>query len=246
MKPENDTGKEKMHRSEVHCGPIEKGLIYSSLFMLILVLYLRSDIGFGGGYDDAGVIFGICCYIVMLALGVALFILRLGEGYALEEDCIYYKYRYIVRKTPYKDIKCIIIAYSSYEERITLTPCVVMIGGEQEKILRYCMNENRYKRHVLSMDEIRGELMEDMGWYDEKNFWKMFKKGSCAVKDYGFDWNSGEMDKVLRGFPGDYYVAASVIDRYRKKYDEIVREYGIEERRIHIIDDSVFGVFKWR
>lgn len=53
------------------------------------------------------------------------------------------------------------------------------------------------------------------------------------------------MHKVLKGFPGDYYVAASVIDQWRKKYDETVKEYGIDENRIHIMDDSTYGIFRW-
>lgn len=223
---------------ETYGSPIESGLFYSGLLFLALAFSLKNIV-----IDNTGPLsFGISA-VIMLGLAAMLHILELGGGYALEENGIYFKYRFVVRKLLYKDIKCIIIANSSVGERIKNTPCVVMIGGETEKILNYCMNSKRL--HVLSMEEIREELAEEIGYYGLKNFWKMFGKGSCAVYDYGFEWNKGEMHKVLNGFSGDYYVAASVIDCRRKKYDEIVKEYGFDKTRIHIIDDSTCGIYKW-
>lgn len=57
-------------------------------------------------------------------------------------------------------------------------------------------------------------------------------------------WNKREIYKVLNGFSGDYYVAASIIECYRKKFDEIVKEYDIDKKRIHIIDDLTYRKFK--
>ena len=40
-------------------------------------------------------------------------------------------------------------------------------------------------------------------------------------------------------------IAASVIESYRDKFDNIVKEYGISDNQIHVIDDSTDGVFLW-
>ena len=40
-------------------------------------------------------------------------------------------------------------------------------------------------------------------------------------------------------------IAASVIESYRDKFDNIVKEYGISDNQIHVIDDSTDGEFLW-
>lgn len=35
------------------------------------------------------------------------------------------------------------------------------------------------------------------------------------------------MYKIFKGFRGDYHIAASVIESYRDKFDNIVKEYGM-------------------
>lgn len=167
---------------------------------------------------------------------------NLMEGYFLEEDCICYRYRFIPQKLLYKDIKCIIITHISSGLRTRPTPCVIMVGGEQEKVLQYCMEE---KSGVLISRAVERILGADIGCYSVDNFWEMFKRGSSVVRDYSFVWNKREMHKVLEGFQGDYYVSASVIDYYDEEYGEILEKYDIDKKRIHIIDDSVDGKFRW-
>lgn len=43
------------------------------------------------------------------------------------------------------------------------------------------------------------------------------QKGAFTIYNYGFVWNQREMHKVLEGSLGDYYVASSVVDCWRKK-----------------------------
>lgn len=235
MKAKNDESSKKVFYHETFGSHIGSGLFYSGILAGILAFIVRGDmilltIGGGGA-------------AIMLGVGAILLLIKKGEGYALEEDCIYYKYGLITRKLLFQDIKCIIIANSSEGGRIKNTPYVVMMGGDPEKILHYCMNSERF--HVLSIDEIRGQLGGEIGYYGPENFWRVFRKGAFTTCDYGFEWNQKEMHKVLEGFSGDYYVASSVVDCWRKKYDEIVKGYGIEENRIHIMDDSTYGIFRW-
>lgn len=59
-------------------------------------------------------------------------------------------------------------------------------------------------------------------------------------------WNKREMHKVLEGFGGDYYIAASVISNYGEELNTICKQYGIDRQRIHIIDDTINGEFIWQ
>lgn len=234
----NEKNNGRVFYRETYSSLIGSILFQSGVIVLILFLILKNI-----AVDNTPMI-GLVAGAIMLGVGTIVYIIKMREGYALEEDGIYYKYMLSTRKLLYKDIKCIIIANSCAGGRIKNTPCVIMMGGESEKILHFCMNSERF--HVLSMDEIREQLGEEIGCYRPENFWRIFRKGAFTISDYGFEWNKGEMHKVLKGFSGDYYVAASIIDCWRKKYDEIVKEYGIDEKRIHIMDDSTYGIFRWR
>lgn len=85
----------------------------------------------------------------------------------------------------------------------------------------------------------------EIGCYHPGNIWTIFNKGSSAISDYGFIWNKREIYKIFKGFRGDYHIAASVIESYRDKFDNIVKEYGISDNQIHVIDDSTDGEFLW-
>lgn len=51
--------------------------------------------------------------------------------------------------------------------------------------------------------------------------------------------------KILKGFLGDYYIAASVYENFRGEFDDIVKNYDISRERIYIINDSTNGKFIW-
>ena len=53
------------------------------------------------------------------------------------------------------------------------------------------------------------------------------------------------MYKIFKGFGGNYYIARSIIENYRDEFDNIAKEYGISDKRIHVIDDSTNGEFLW-
>ena len=238
-KLKNNKSNGKLYYHETDSGPMVRSLIYSALFFFILAIIFKNIF-----IDPMAPILAGRNAIIMLALAPIVYFLKQGEGYAIEENCIYYnKYRFIKRKLLFKDIKCIIVVNASDEGRIRNTPYIIMMGGDPEKILHYCMNSERF--HVLSKDEVKEKLGGEIGYYSVENFWKLFKKGAFSICDYGFEWNKKEMHKVFEGFPGDYYVASSVIDCYRKTYDEIVKVYGIDKKRIHIINDSTYGIYRW-
>jgi hypothetical protein len=72
------------------------------------------------------------------------------EGYIIQDDGFFFKYRFIKNKLLYKDIKCIIISNTQVNYRITKTPYITVIGGEKDEILQYCIDSP--KRHVLTSD----------------------------------------------------------------------------------------------
>ena len=74
---------------------------------------------------------------------------------------------------------------------------------------------------------------------------RLFKKGSSTLENYGFAWREEEMDQILEKYPGDYYIAASVLEYFGEKFDGLVKKYKFRRGRIHVIDDSTNGEFIW-
>lgn len=218
---------------------VERVLIICGIILFICSLLFY----FAFGYKNlAGLFFAFC--LASWFIPAELFLLKLYQGYAIQDDGIFFKYRFLRNKLLYNDINCIIISNSMINYAIGKIPHVTVIGGEQDEILQYCMNSK--KRHVLSSDDIRYTLGAEIGCYHPENIWEIFKKGSYKIYNYGFVWNKREMNKIFKGFPGDYYIAASVLENFRNEFDDIVKEYNISDNRIHIIDDSTDGKFTWR
>ncbi len=128
-------------------------------------------------------------------------------------------------KLLYKDIKNIIISNAQWNYRIVKTPYVTVIGGEQDEILQYGIDNP--KRHVLTSNDIRYKLGAEIGCYHPGNIQEMFKKGSSIIYNYGFVWNKREMYKIFKSFSGDYYIAPSVHENFRDEFDDIVKKYDI-------------------
>ncbi len=149
----------------------------------------------------------------------------------------------VIEKILNNDIKCIIISNGNGNYRIVKTPYVIVIGGEQDEILRYCTDSP--KRHVLTGNDIRYYLSEKIGFYYPDNMWKIFKKGSSVINNYLFVWNEREMHKIFKGYLGDYYIAASVLENYDDEFADIVKKYNISSEQIKVIDDSIKGKFIW-
>lgn len=207
----------------------------------------------GGLFALSAIIFGLlrkeaetalCCglalsFWIFPAVG---FLGKLSGGYIIEKDGIYYKYWFRSNKLYYQDINCIIISNNAYDNRrIMKEACVTIIGGEQNDILQYCTQNN--KSHVLTRRDIEYKLGASIGFHHSGNIWELFKKGSTAIHNYDFGWNKKEMYKLLEGYQGNYYIAASVISNFKKEFDDIVERYGIADERIHILDDSTNGKF---
>ncbi|MDE6713991.1 MAG: hypothetical protein K2K20_09665 [Lachnospiraceae bacterium] len=165
-------------------------------------------------------------------------------GYLLKKDRIVFHCKYKKNELLYEDIQCIIISNTQIRLQTTKTPWITMIGEQSDEILQYLMNENR--KYVLRDVDIKSKLGEKIGWFHYEYIWKIFKKGSSAIYNYGFGWNKQEIHKVLDGFRGDYYIAASVISNYRDEVNAICKQYDIDSQRIHIIDDSINGEFIWQ
>lgn len=217
---------------------IEKVLLISGCMLFVcylLICFVTDD------RNLAHVFLGFCFgawYVPVLSL-----IFKLCEGYSVQETGICFRYRFMKHKLLYKDIKCIIISNYNLHSKIIKIPYITVIGGEQDEILRYCINSK--KRHVLSSIDIRYKLGAEIGCYYPGNIWKILKKGSSVISNYGFVWNKREMYKIFKGFGGNYYIARSIIENYRDEFDNIAKEYGISDKRIHVIDDSTNGEFLW-
>ena len=229
----------KIYNSKFESYQLEKVLIICGTvsFICTLLLYYVFD-----SRDFASILGAFC--LSFWYVSVLSFLFKLCDGYMIQDDSIVFRYRFMKRKLLYKDIKCIIISNVQVNYRITKTPHITVIGGEQDKILQFCLNAP--KRHVLTGDDIRYILGEEIGCYHPGNFWKMFKKGSSVIYNCGFWWNKREMHKIFSGFPGNYYIAASVLENYHDEFDDIVKKYGISSERICIMDDSTNGKFIWR
>ena len=199
---------------------IEKGFFIGGCISFILYLmfyYVIDDKDLAYVFQALALAGG---YVFVLT-----FFVKLCQGYSIQEDGICFRYRFIKHKLLYEDIKCIIIVNSSTN------------GGKIVKI--------PYRRYVLSSNNIRVKLGAEIGCYHPGNIWTIFNKESSAISDYGFIWNKREIYKIFKGFRGDYHIAASVIESYRDKFDNIVKEYGISDNQIHVIDDSTDGEFLW-
>ncbi len=227
----------KLYNSRFESYQAERVLIVCGVVTLIcaLLLYYVFD------SEDLADILGAFSLAFWYA-SVLFFLSKLADGYMIQDDAIVFRYRFMKRKLLYKDIKCIIIS-NVLLKGITKTPHITVIGGEQDKILQYCLNAP--KRHVLTDIDIKYRLGEEIGYYYPDNFWKKFKKGSSVIYNCGFWWNKREMHKIFSGFPGIYYVAASVLENYHDEFDDIVKKYGISSERICIMDDSTNGEFIW-
>ncbi|MCM1083781.1 MAG: hypothetical protein NC393_10790 [Clostridium sp.] len=209
------------------------GIVFFICFLLFNFIFDSRDL--------ACVFFGLCLSSWFIPVTLSFFKLR--EGYIILEDGISFQYRFMKNKLLYQDIKCIIISNAQGNYTITKTPYVTVIGGEKDEILQYCIKSP--KRHVLTSNNIRYKLGAEIGCYHPKNIREVFKKGSSTIYNYGFVWNKRAMDKLLKGFEGDYYIAASVLGNFRDEFNNIVKTYNLSNERIFVIDDSTNGKFIW-
>lgn len=217
---------------------IEKILIICGIVLFICTLLFNCVFE---SRDLADVFWGLC--LSSWFTPVILFFFKLREGYIILDDGIFFKYRFRKNKLQYKDIKCIIISNGQGNYTIVKTPYITVIGGEQDKILQYCIDSP--KRHVLTSSDIRYKLGAEIGCYHPGNIREIFKKGSSIIYNYGFVWNKREMYKIFKGFLGDYYIAASVYENFRDEFDNILKKYDIGSERVHVIDDSTNGNYIW-
>lgn len=217
---------------------IEKILILCGIVLFICSLLFNFVFG---SRDLACVFWGLC--LSSWFIPVTLFFFKLMEGYIIQDDGIFFKYRFMKNKLLYEDIKVIIISNAQGNYRITKTPYITVIGGEKNEILQYCVDSP--KRHVLTSNDIRYKLGAAIGCFHPGNIQEIFKKGSFIIYNYGFVWNQREMYKIFKGFLGDYYIAESVLENFRNEFDDIVKKYDIGSERIHVINDSINGKFIW-
>ncbi len=183
---------------------------------------------------------------------IILIVYEWWKGYIIEDDGIYFKHRFLKHKILYKNIRCIIISngcvhnihstYMDYKKKIA--PWLTIMGGETDKILKYCMEDNP-RRHVLRNIDIEYVLGADIGCYNPENFYKIFSKKSWKIYNYGFVWNIKNTNKILKAYTGDYYIASSISSNYSEEIKTICEKYGINNERIHIIEDSTNGEFVW-
>lgn len=220
------------HTSDIVLGTI-------GLFFLVLGILCQWIIGIS---DLGGLFFTLCIAAWYYPFGMLIFV-KLPDGYLLEKDKLVFYCKFKRNELLYEDIKCIIITNLIVSLRTTKTPWVAMIGEQENELLSYLNNDK--KKHVLTSTDIKCMLGEKIGFWHPGNSEKFFQKGSRTIHNYGFCWNKREMYKVLEGFKGDYYIAASVFSNYKEECDALCEKYSIDRQRIHIVDDSCEGEFIW-
>lgn len=219
---------------------VEEVLGILGMFFFVLSVVFRWLIVKDNDLSGVFFVFGIAAWYCPLMI---LIFVKMPQGYLLEKDGIVFNCKFKKNKLLYEEIKCIIISNTTVSMRITKTPWIGIIGEQQNEILQYLINGK--KRHVLTSDDIKVKLGEKIGYYHPGNIWKILKKGSSTIYNYGFWWNKKEMYKILEGFRGEYYIAASVISNYNDEFNAICKRYDIDGQRIHVIDDSTNGAFIW-
>ena len=235
----------KMFNPYPELQAVEKALSILGLFFFVLGIVFRysiiKDRELTHQLADLFFAFSIAAWFYPI---FAFIFEKWPAGYLLEKDRIVFHCKYRKNELLYEDIQCIIISNTIVRSRITKTPWITMVGERSDEIIQYLMSENR--KYVLRDVDIKCKLGEKIGWFHYEYIWKIFKKGSSTIYNYGFGWNKQEIHKVLDGFRGDYYIAASVISNYSDEMNAIRKQYDIDNQRIHIIDDSTNGEFIWR
>lgn len=235
----------KMYNPHPERQVIEKALSILGLFFFVLGIVFRYSIIKDSEWThQLTYLFFAFCIAAWYYPFFTFIFEKWPAGYLLEKDRIVFHCKYRKNELLYEDIQCIIISNMDVGLRITKTPWITMIGEQSDEILRYLMSEKR--KYVLRDADIKCKLGEKIGWFHYEYIWKIFKKGSSTIYNYGFGWNKKEIHKVLNGFRGDYYIAASVIRNYSDEMNAICKKYDINSQRIHIIDDSINGEFIWR
>lgn len=72
--------------------------------------------------------------------------------------------------------------------------------------------------------------------YNPVKFNKMIKDSSC-IPYYGFRWNKKDIYLVFKNYNGSYYIARSIVERYKEEINSIMHQYNIDNHRVNIIED---------
>lgn len=219
---------------------VDKVLCVIGVFFMLLGIVFQYFVVKDSNFADLFYAFCISAWACPLFFFI---FVKWPAGYLLEKDRIVFHCKCKKNELLYEDIKCIIIVNASAKYGVTKTPWIAVIGEQQDEILQYLINKNKYR--VLRDWDIQWKLGEKIGWFHYEYIWKLFKKGSSTIHNYGFYWNKKEIHKIYEGFRGDYYIAASVISNFGVELNAIYKQYDIDYQRIHIIDDRVNGEFIW-
>lgn len=204
---------------------IENFLLIISAVQIVIAVVCKMFL-----IHEIGEIFFALAYGDLLAY-VIIFLYKLCVGYSVDDESIEFR-RIKKDKIYFKDINCIIFSNKVVRMGISKTVWVTLVSGETKDIVSFCENYN--KKYVLTDSDIKNRLDCVRANQD-----------SSLGKYYGFIWNQKEMHKILEVYNKDYYVAASVASVHKEFFKKICDSYKLDERKIHIIDDSLAGNFSW-
>lgn len=183
--------------------------------------------------DLAGVFWGLC--LSSWFIPAVLFLFKLGEGYTILDDGIIYRCSFRKHKMLYEDMKIIIFSNEWRDKKIENTPYVTVIGGKMDKVFQISVDKT-HSQGFTSYD-LSYKLREDIKNYPSRYFREFIKEGSYIASRYSFVWNEREMHKIFGGFSGDYYIAATLPEKFRNKFNSIAEKYNISKEKIFVIDD---------
>lgn len=165
---------------------------------------------------------------------VTMFFAKWCRGYRIEDDGVYFKYRFLNNKILFNDIQCIIISNTELYRASTKDPYVTLIRENGDDVIQWCINQEGNR--VLTGEQIRFFLSKINRSYNPVKFNKVLKDSSC-ISYYGFRWNKKDIGLILKNYKGPYFIARSIVERYKEEVNSIMHQYNIGDGRVNIIED---------
>lgn len=209
----------KRYHPGINYGNIKKEL--KVVRILSILCFLLAVFAFVLHLSKTMAVYFLILGVAMLWLDIIWFVQKLQGGYTLSDDNICYWRKFKKYKIYFNDVQSVFIVNASTNNGDVMNlPYVLIIGGRSSGVMQYCMHD-RTQTGVLMNTEIEFVLIKDRE----------------TENNYGLLWNCSEMQKILRGYQGDYYVAESVINSFKDEYELICGQYNIK-KQVKVIPDK--------
>lgn len=190
---------------------------------ITMVFYIRSVIGEN---PEIKTFFFVPC-ITCVGMSLLFAINRYQDGNALKGNELYYYKNYKQYQIRYSEIDNIIISNAwglhqsvqlgkwkrrSGRIRFVQYPWLTLMESEAQQYMNGIYQEGLRNRDVDRISKDKGYI-------------------------YSFVWRETDIEKLLTQFTGNYYIAASVYQRFEKEIHILAEKYKIASDRLLIIQD---------